>query len=157
VLQGTQKGTGVAQANPVQYLLTNTGAVTIGTTALTFSLLGSGGSSAPTSGSGAISVAGTAISFVPKGSGGILQDASGAYLDTSFAGFAKRYAADVPASATATMTHNLNTLDRLGEPQLIVKATGEVVTGDVVLGLNADTITFPTAPTAGFYRYSTAA
>lgn len=113
---------------------------------------------APTSGSGAISVAGSAVSFVPKGAGGLAQDGSGAYIDTAtFGQGVKPYAGDVPAGSNpATVTHNLGTVDRLGEPLLTIKSTGEIIEADVLLGTNSDSITFSAAPTAAQYRYSTA-
>lgn len=128
---------------------------TVGTSNIVWALKAT---SAPTSGSGAISVAGTAVSFVPKGSGGLAQDGSGAYIDTTtFGQGIKGYSGDVPAGSNpATVTHNLGTVDRLGEPLLTIKSTGEIVEADVLVGTNADTITFSAAPTAAQYRYSTA-
>lgn len=137
------------------FILTNDGAITVGTTALAFTRLGGAGISY-TAGNG-LALSGASFSVVPKAGGGIVVDGTGVSLDTTSALLAKKYAADVPTSATATMTHNLGTVDRLGEPLLVVKATGEIVEADVVLGVNADTITFSTAPTTGQYRYSTAA
>lgn len=148
VEEGTVNGDAV-------FILTNNGAITVGTTALAFTRLGGAGVSY-TAGNG-LTLSGSAFAVLPKTGGGIIVDGTGVYLDVTSALLAKKYAADVPTSATATMTHNLGTVDRLGEPMLVVKATGEVVEADIVLGVNADTITFSTAPTSGQYRYSTAA
>lgn len=128
--------------------------ITLGTTALTWAQ--TGGGVAYTAGNG-LTLSGTSFSVTPKAGGGIVVDGTGVSIDPSYSGAVKRWAADVPASASAVMTHSLGTVDRVGEPLLIVKGTGEVVEGDITLGVNADTITFATAPTAGFYRYSTAA
>lgn len=128
--------------------------VNVGTTAQVWAQ--AGGGSAPTSGSGAISVAGTAISWVPKAGGSLAQDGSGAYVDSTK--IANKYAGDVPSgSTTATIAHGLGTVDRLGEPLLTIKSTGEVVEADITLGTASDTVVFAVAPTTGQYRYSTAA
>lgn len=127
--------------------------ITVGTTAQIWAQ--AGGGSAPTSGSGAISVAGTAVSFVPKAGGSLAQDGSGAYVDPTK--IVTKYAGDVPAGSNpATVTHSLGSVDRIGEPLLTIKSTGEIVEADIVLGSTADTITFASAPTAAQYRYSTA-
>lgn len=147
VEEGTTNGDAV-------FILTNNGAITVGTTALAFTRLGGAGVSY-TAGNG-LTLSGSAFSVTPKASGGIVVDGTGVSIDPTFSGLVKRYAADVPASATATMTHNLGTVDRLGAPVVFAKSTGEVVDVDVTLGVNADVLTFPTAPTSGFYRYSTA-
>jgi hypothetical protein len=129
---------------------------TVDTTALTFVEKASGISS--TSGSGAISVTSGAVSFVPKAGGSIAQDAGGAYVDLTTIGGLKRYSGQTTAAAAGVpvvMTHNLGSQVRSGEPLLFITATGEVVTPDVVLGTNADTLTFGAAVTAGQYTYCT--
>jgi len=129
---------------------------TVGTTALVWAQKASGQSA--TSGSGGIAVSAGAVSFVPKSGGSLAQDGGGAYVDlTTIAGL-KRYAADVPAAgagASITMTHNFGSTDRVAEPLVYLKATGEVVTADITLGLNADTLVFGAAVTSAQYRYST--
>jgi hypothetical protein len=95
---------------------------------------------------------------VPKSGGSLAQDAGGAYVDLTTIPALKRYAADVPAAsagAAITMTHNLGSNDRVSEPLVYLKATGEVVTADITLGLTADTLVFGAAVTAAQYRYST--
>ena len=137
------------------FLLTNDGVITIGTTALAFTRLGGAGISY-TAGNG-LQLSGASFSVLAKPGGGLLVDGTGVSIDPNGTGAIKRYAANVPTTATATMTHNLGTVDRLGEPLLILVATGEVVECDLTLGTVADVLTFATAPTAGQYRYSTAA
>lgn len=133
------------------FILTNDGAVTVGTTALTFTRLGGSGVSYTASSTGGLTLAGSAFSINIKSGGGLVADATGTYIDPAFSGLAKRYAVDVPTNATATMTHNLGTQDHT--VTVYVKSTGEVVEPDIALGVNADTLTFAVAPTTGQYRY----
>jgi hypothetical protein len=115
----------------------------------------------PTSGSGAISVAGAAVSFVPKAGGFLAQDGSGAYLDTTAAAakLITKYVQNIGDGSTnpIIVTHNLGTKDRAGAPLVTLVSTGELVEPDIIVGINTDTVTFPSAPTSAQYRYSTAA
>lgn len=127
--------------------------ITLDTTALNFSQVGGGTSYLAGNG---LSLTGSTFAVVAGA--GIVADGTSTRLDTTYSGFVKRYAVDVPAgSSTATITHNLGTKDRLGEPLVTIVATGDLVEVDVVIGTNADTLTFATAPTTGQFRYSTAA
>lgn len=91
-----------------RYVMTNTGAIVLGTTALTFGQFGGGATY--TNGNG-IALAGNVFSFLPKPSGGIVVDGTGASLDTTIA--VRKYATTFgDGSATSyTITHNLGTLD----------------------------------------------
>lgn len=115
----------------------------------------------PTSGSGAISVSSGAVSFVPKSGGYLAQDGSGAYVDVTAlaARLVTKYAANIGDGSTTAInvTHNLNTLDRLGEPLVFDNTTKALVEADIVLGLNTDVVTFATAPASAGYRYCTSA
>ena len=142
VEQGTVNGDAV-------FILTTDGAITVGTTALNFTRLGGSGISY-TAGNG-LTLSGAQFSVTPKPGGGLAVDGSGVSIDSSYAGLAKRYAVNVPTNATATITHNLGTLD-------VVVAVYEVSSGaqvepDVaVTSVNVVTLTFATAPTSGQYR-----
>lgn len=108
-----------------------------------------GGGSSYSAGAG-LSLSTGVFAVVPGA--GILADGTSTRVDPNYPGLIKRYAADVGTTGTTvTMTHNLATADHL--TQVSLKATGEVVECDILLGLNADSLTFATAPTAGLYRY----
>lgn len=131
------------------FILTNDGAITVGTTSLAFTRLGGSGVSY-TAGNG-LNLSGSSFSVVPKASGGIVVDGTGVSIDVTFSGLVKRYAADVPTTATANMAHNMATQDHTWT--VYVKSTGEDVTPDVTLGANTDVLTFAVAPTSGQYRF----
>lgn len=137
VLEGTTKGTGTTVGNPMQYVLSNQGAVVIGTTALAFS---------PVGGAGGAYSPGTGILI----SGGTIS------IDPTYAGLIGRYDADLPAATAGsaiTVTHNLNSKD-------ITIVVYEVSTGIEQDGLaapatvNTVSVTFPVAVTTGQYRIS---
>lgn len=132
------------------FILTNDGAITIGTTALTFTRLGGNGATYTASPTGGLTLSGSAFSINIKAGGGLVADATGTSIDPAYSGLAKRYAIDVPTNATATITHNLGTQDHT--LTVYLKSTGEVVEPDKSLGINADTLTFAVAPTTGQYR-----
>jgi hypothetical protein len=138
VLEGTNKGTGSAVSNPVQYVLTTTGAITVGTTALSFGVVGGSGGSAYSPGTG-ILISGGQIA-----------------IDPSYVGFIGRYDADLAAAnagTAQTVTHNLGSKD-------ISIVVYEVSTGIEQDGVaapataNTVTVTFPAAIAAGAYRIS---
>lgn len=124
VSEGTTLGNSV-------WLLTTDGPITLGSTSLTFTQIGSG---TTYTGSGGVTVAGSVIS-----------------LDTAVA--ARRAAAAIGdgVSTTLTFTHNLNTQD-------IAVGVRETSTNIGVLcdwtanGVNTVQLTFATAPSAGAYR-----
>ncbi len=73
-------------------------------------------------------------------------------IDPAYTGLAKRYAVNVPnGSTTATITHNLGTLDVIVAVYEI--SGGAQVEPDVAVATtNTVTLTFATAPGAGVYR-----
>jgi len=131
------------------YVMSTDGAITVGTSSISFVMLGGTGTSY--TGSNSINISSGVISAIVKSGGGLLIDGQGLYIDPTFAGLAKRYAIDAATTATTTVTHNLNTLDVV--VQVVQKANGEVVEADVLItGVNTVTVTFATAPTTGQYR-----
>lgn len=136
VLEGTNKGTGSAVANPVQYVLTTPDPIVLGTTSLSFAIVGSGGG-------GASYTAGAGISIV----GGVIA------VDATFQE-AKRYAAALGAASagsTITITHNLGTKDLVW--QIVEVSSGRVQDVDFTAAtINTITGSFPAVVSAGQYR-----
>jgi len=135
VLEGTTKGTGSSVANPMQYVLSTQGAVTVGTTALAFS---------PVGGSGGAYSPGTGILI----SGGTIA------IDPAYTGLAKRFSMDLPAASagtTITITHGLGTKDLLWS---IYEVSSGIEQDVDFVSASTTTITgsFPVAITAGQYR-----
>lgn len=131
------------------FILATDGAITVGTTSLSFSRLGGTGT-AYTAGNG-LSLAGSQFSVTPKSGGGLIVDGTGVSIDSSYSGLAKRYSVDVPTNATATITHNLGTKDVL--VQVWEVSTGLLVWPDIsTTSTTVVTLTFGTAPTTGQYR-----
>ena len=131
------------------FILTTDGAITVGTTALNFTRLGGAGV-AYLAGNG-LNLSGSTFTVVPKSGGGLAVDSTGVYIDPAFGSLAKRYAADVPTSATATITHNLGTTDVL--VQVYEKTGGAQVECDVTAtSANVVTLGFAVAPTSGQFR-----
>jgi hypothetical protein len=133
------------------FILTTDGAITVGTTALAFTRLGGSGATYTADANGGLELSGSAFSVKLPGSSGLIKDSTGLRVDSSYSGLAKRYAVNVPTNATATITHNLGTLD-------VIVAVYEVTGGaqvwpDVAVATtNTVTLTFATAPTSGQYR-----
>lgn len=131
------------------FVLATDGPITVGTTNLSFTRVGGTGVSY-TAGNG-LNLAGSQFSVVPKSGGGLIVDGTGVSIDSAYTGLAKRYAVNVPTSASAAITHNLGTLD-------VVVSVYEITGGaevecDVTLtSTNVVTLGFATAPTAGQYR-----
>lgn len=140
---------GTTQADQV-WMLTTDGAVTVGTTSLTFSQLG-GGSASYTAGNG-IQITGSTIAAKLKASGGVLADTNGLYVDRSLV--PNKYAANVASgSTTPTIAHNLGTTDVQvtvydisGAKPVLVLVEQSITDANNVL------LTFGTAPTTGQYR-----
>ncbi len=132
------------------FVLTND-SVILGTTALTFSLLG-GATTSYTAGNGLALSAG-AFSVVPKSGGGIVVDGTGVSLDSSFSGLAKRYAATIGdgSATTITVTHGLGTRDVT--VSIYDSVTFEEVVADVFRpSVNTVSVGFASAPGSGAYR-----
>lgn len=148
VEEGTVNGDAV-------FILTNNGAVTVGTTALTFTRLGGSGVSYTAGANGGLTLSGSAFAILLDSSSGLALGAGGIKVDpTQFAtlGIVRKYAVNVPnGSTTATVTHNLGTLDVTVEVFEI--AGGAAVEPDVVHATtNTITLAFAVAPTSGQYR-----
>lgn len=130
------------------FVMTADGAIVVGTTALAFAALGGSGSTY-TAGNG-LTLSGGAFSVVAGA--GIIADGTSTRIDSTYAGLAKRYAVNVPSgSTTATITHNLGTLDVVVSVYEITG--GAQVEPDVtVTSTNVVTLAFAVAPTVGQYR-----
>lgn len=149
---GVEQGT--ANGGKVFILTGVTGAVTIGTTPLSFSALGGGGVTYTAGANGGLTLSAGAFSILLDSNSGLVLGAGGIKLDpTQFAtlGIVRKYAVNVPTSTSATITHNLATLDVV--VQVVEVATGAVVEPDVVVtSTNVVTLGFATAPTTGQFR-----
>jgi len=135
------------------YLTGVTGAVTVGTTALTFSAVGSGGGTTYTAADASIVVSGTTIAAKLKASNGILLDAvNGLYVDPAYN--PNRIEADVPSgSASVAITHGLGT-QYLSSVEVYDKSTNQVIECDkFATSSTVFTLVFVAAPTTGQYRY----
>ena len=144
---------GTTNADSVQILTTDS-AITVGTTALTFTRLGGAGVSYTAGANGGLTLSGSAFSILLDTNSGLVLGAGGIKLDTTqFAnlGIARKYTVDVPASTPATITHNLGTVDV--HVQVIDKTTGVVVLHEESSRTtNTVVLVFATAPTTGQYR-----
>ena len=142
VEQGTVNGDAV-------FILATDGPIVVGTTNLAFTRLGGAGVSY-TAGNG-LTLSGSQFAVVVKPGAGLTVDGTGVGIDPAFTGLAKRYAVNVPTTATATITHNLGTLDVTVSVYEV--STGALVEPDVaVTSVNVVTLTFGVAPTSGQYR-----
>lgn len=104
---------------------------------------------------GGLTLAGTAFSILLDTNSGLVLGAGGIKLDTTqFAnlGISRKYAVDVPnGSTTATITHNLGTVDV--HVQIIDKASGVVLLHEESSRtINTVVLVFAVAPTSGQYR-----
>lgn len=137
------------------FILTTDGTITVGTTSLAFTRLGGSGATYTAGANGGLTLSGSAFSILLDTSSGLILGAGGVKVDpTQFAslGIARKYSVNVPAgSTTATITHNLGTLDVLVTLHEITGGA-EVEVDVVAASTNTITLTFATAPTAGQYR-----
>lgn len=128
--------------------ITNTGAITLGSTTLTFAQVNQ--QTTYTNGNG-LDLTGSVFSVKVVASGGITVSGSGIQVDTSIV--ARKYSADV-GDGTATsiaVTHSLGTQDVTVSVR--DKATNAGVLVDwVATSTSVVTLTFATAPTAAAYR-----
>lgn len=139
VVSGTTNG-------GTRWVNSNTGSITLGTTALTFAQFGGGATY--TAGNGLTL---TGNDFNVGAGTGISVDATNVSIDTTVV--VRKFATNVGngSSTTITVTHNLNTLDV--QVQVVLISTGETVITDVVrTGVNAVDVTFAVAPTTNQYR-----
>ena len=145
---------GTANGDSVQ-ILTTDAAITVGTTALANTRLGGAGVSYTAGANGGLSLSGSAFSILLDTNSGLVLGAGGIKLDTTqFAnlGISRKYAVDVPnSSTTATITHNLGTVDV--HVQIIDNASGVVVLHEESSRTtNTVVLVFAVAPTSGQYR-----
>lgn len=133
------------------FILTTDGTVTVGSTSLAFTRLGGTGVTYTAGTNGGLTLSGSAFSILLDTGSGLILSSGGIKIDPTYSGLAKRYAVNVPTSTTATITHNLATLDVVVSVYEV--STGAQVEPDVVLtSANVVTLTFATAPTTGQYR-----
>lgn len=149
VLTGTTKGTGGTQANPVTYILTNTGAITIGTTSLTFSPIGG------VAAAGTTYVAGAGLAESPAGTfnigagNGITVNADDIQVNPSVV--VRKFAANCVATTNPqTFAHGLGSAD----VDVTIKRTSDnsIVYTDVTVDATNVTVDWGAAPAAGEYR-----
>ncbi len=135
------------------FILTTDGAITVGTTALNFSPLGGTGT-AYTAGDG-LDLSGNQFLLDLKSGSGLVITSTELDIDIaalkSLLGYSGKYAVNVPTNATATITHNLGTLD-VHVSVYEISGGAQVMPDVAVTSVNVVTLTFATAPTAGQYR-----
>lgn len=143
VTEGTNKGTGIAQPNPVSYVLTTVDPIVLGTTALVFAPLG--GASTPYTAGNGLTLTGSQFNVVPGN--GILADGTSTRVDPSVV--VRKFAADCAATTNPqTFTHGLGTND----VEVTVWESNEKVYPDITKGSGTAIIDFGSAPTAAQYR-----
>lgn len=139
VMEGTSN-------NGKRFVLATSGAITLGTTALTFAEFGGG--STYSAGSG-LTLASTTFNV---GAGtGIVVNADDVAVDPAVV--VRKYAVSIGdnSDTSITVTHNLNTLDVMVEVYEI--SSGETVIADIDrTGVNAIEVIFAVAPTTNQYR-----
>jgi hypothetical protein len=129
------------------YVLTTTGAITLGTTSLTFAQFGGGVSY--TAGNG-INISSNVISVNPAASGGITVAAGGVSVDHTKVPYLFSTTIGDGSSTTLTVTHNLGT--RAVQVTVYDSSTFDEVTADVNHATtNTVTVAFATAPASGAY------
>ena len=147
VEQGTANGDSV-------WILTTDGAITIGTTSLSFTRLGGTGTTYTAAASGGLDLTGSAFSVKKKAGGGLASDADGLYLDAAnYSGFGKVFEIDVPSGSTSpVITHGLGRRWVCAHVYEI-SSGAEIDCDPVATSTTQMTLTFGTAPTAGQYRF----
>lgn len=147
VEEGTVNGDAV-------FILTNNGAVTVGTTALTFTRLGGSGVSYTAGTNGGLTLSGSAFSILLDTGSGLALGAGGIKVDpTQFAalGITRKYAVNSPTGTTPTITHNLGTLD-VTVAVFEISGGAEVECDIIHATTNTLTLGFAVAATSGQYR-----
>lgn len=138
---------GTTNGDKVMHIISDA-AITIGTTAQTWALLGGG--TTYTGGNG-INVAGSVITAVAAASGGLSVVAGGIQLDTSIA--VRKVAANIGNGSltTITVTHNLGTEDVTVSVRDAATKVG-ILCDWTVVDTNNVSFTFATAPASNAYR-----
>lgn len=135
VLEGTNKGTGSAQGNPITYTLTTSGAIVLGTTALSFSTVGGAGGTTYTAGVGI--------------------DVTGSVIDIEAGYRARGFAANCVATTNPqSFAHGFGTADLVG---VVVKEGTTQVYPDITWDATNITVDWGSAPTAAQYRVAAVA
>jgi hypothetical protein len=132
-----------------QWRQATTGAIVLGTTAL--SILQFGATTPYTAGNG-ITLTGSSFSVNPAASGGISVAGGGVSLDTAIA--VRKYATTIGDGSTLsfTVTHNLGTQDVCMQVRQVANPYGIVECDMSATTTNTATIAFATAPAASAYR-----
>ncbi len=133
------------------FVLVTNNPITLGTTALTFSLMNGGSGPSYTAGNG-IDTTGGVLSVKLPANSGLTTSASGLSIDTSVV--VKKYAANVGdgSSTTINVAHNLNTRDVVVE-LYSTAAPYETVYAEVQrTDVNNVALVFGTAPASAAYR-----
>ena len=145
VMEGTNKGTGSAQSNPLTYNLTTNNPITLGTTPLVFAPLGA--AVAVYLASNGLQLIGSTFSVLLDTASGLIVSGTGLKVDTSVV--TKKYAADcVVTTNPQTFTHNLGTND----VEVHVWEGNTKVYPDITKGSGTVIIDWGSAPTAAQYR-----
>lgn len=145
VLEGTTKGTGTNAANPVTYILTNTGAVVLGTTVLTFSPIG-GTTTAYTADGLGLELSGTQFALELDGT---TLEKSATGVKVSDAARRRGFAANCVATTNPqAFAHGLGSADLV----VAVKEGTDLVFPDVTYDATNITIDWGGAPAAAQYR-----
>lgn len=139
---------GTVNADKV-YMITSDAAVTIGTTSMTWGVLGGGGTSYTAS--NGVLLTGSNFTAVPKPSGGLSVDSGGLFVDTSVV--ARKFSANVGNGSLTSIavTHNLGTQDVVVSVKEVSTNAGVLVDW-VATDTNTVTLTFATAPTSAQFR-----
>lgn len=132
-----------------QWKVSTTGAITVGTTSVTWVQFGAGSTY---TGSDTITLTGNAFSVKRKSGGGIVEDSNGIFLETTTVPRHYKTSVGDGSSTTITVTHNLNTRDVV----VAVHETGspyeQVFPTIAAASVNTVTLTFSVAPSSNFYR-----
>lgn len=145
---------GTANADTLWGVTSDSGSITIGTTAQAWGKLLASATGEIISAGNGLSKTGTTLAVVPKAGGKIIVDGSGVAVDQGVAGVSTRAEGSVPAGATsAAIAHNLGL--RWVQVEFFETATGlRVYPNWTPTGVNAGTAEFKTAPTANQYTWS---
>lgn len=132
------------------YLITSDTAITIGTTAMTWGLLGGGQTY---TGQNGVNVSGSVISGVAAASGGLITNASGFSVDTAIV--TRKLSGNLGNGSLTTIAvvHNLGTKDvQVGLREVATDAM--VMTDWVATDINTVTFTFAVAPASNALRWT---
>jgi hypothetical protein len=128
------------------FILTTNGPIVLGTTSLTFSVLGGGGAAYTAATNGGLTLSGNAFSV--QAGNGILVDATGVKVDPSVV--ARSYQADCVATTNPqTFTHGLGKRPTVN---VVTPANDEKQYPDITITTTTITVDWGAAPTAGEYR-----